>query len=293
MRRVLTIGAVIAGGLAAGVAATVTVGVVLWNWRTARSAARLRNRRDAEAPPFSRDDLAGLPDPVVRYLEFALTLGQPVVRNARFRQVGEFAMHADSWSPFTAVEYFSVDPPGFLWDARIRMAPMISFYVHDGYVAGEGAMHGALSALVPVLDERGTPIMASGELLRYLAEAVFLPTALLPRGGISWEPLGKNTARVILTDGETTVSCEVEFGERSEIVRISTMRHRDAGGTFGLTRWVGHFADYRRVEGMMIPMSGEVEWVLPNGPFPYWRGRIVDAQYDFAPTARVASSNAR
>ncbi len=34
---------------------------------------------------------------------------------------------------------------------------------------------------------------------------------------------------------------------------------------------------------MMVPMSGKVEWVLPEGPFPYWRGRIVDAQYDFAP----------
>ena len=286
MKRALMIGA-IAGSLVAGIAAALTVAVVRWNVETARSVARLRARHDAEAPAFSRDDLAGLPDPVVRYFEFALTPGQPVVRTARLRQVGEFAMRADSWSPFTAVEYFSAAPPGFLWDARIRMAPATSVYVRDGYSGGEGVMYGALLALVPVVNERGTSTMASGELLRYLAEAVLLPTALLPRDGISWKPLGESTARVTLTDGDTTVSCDVDFSERNEIVRISAMRYRDADGKFGLTPWVGHFSEYRRVEGMMIPMSGEVEWVLPEGPFPYWRGRIVDAHYDFAlPSSR-------
>lgn len=191
----------IAGGLAAGIAPAVTVAVVLWNFKTARSAARLRARHHAKAPPFSRDDLAGLPDPVVRSFEFALTPGQSVVRNACLRQIGEFAMRAGSWSPFNALEYFSVEPPGFLWEARIRMAPMISFFVHDGYFAGEGAMYGAPSALIPVLNQRATSIMASGELLRYLAEAVFLPTALLPRDGILWKPLYENTACVTLTDG--------------------------------------------------------------------------------------------
>ena len=232
---------------------------------------------------FSRDDLAGLPAPVARYFEFALAPGQPVVRSARFRQAGAMALRADVWSPFTAVEYFSVGPPGFLWDARIRMAPLVWCYIHDGYVAGEGAMYGALSALIPVVDQHGTPSMASGELLRYLAEAVFLPTALLPRDGIAWTPLDENTARVTLADRGTTVSCDVDFSEHGEIVRVSAMRYRDAGGASELTPWVGRFRDYRRFDGMMIPMWGEVEWVLPEGPFPYWRGRIVDAHYEFGP----------
>ena len=282
MKRALMISATIAGSLIAGIAATVTVAIVRWNVETARRVARLRGRRDAEAAPFSRDDLTGLPDPVVRYLEFALTPGQPMVRTTRLQQVGEFAMRPDSWSPFTAVEDFSAAPPGFLWHARIRMAPGIAVYVRDGYCAGEGAMYGALSALVPVVNECGTPVMASGELLRYLAEAVFFPTALLPRDGISWQPLDENTAHVTLIDGDTTVSCDVNFGEHNEIVRMSAMRGRDMGGKFELIPWVGHFSDYRRVDGMMIPMRGEVEWVLPEGPAPYWRGRIVDAQYEFA-----------
>jgi len=64
-----------------------------------------------------------------------------------------------------------------------------------------------------------TPV-DSGELLRYLGEAALFPTALLPRGGISWSSLSGNRARVTLADGLTKVSCDVDFGDRGEIVRI-------------------------------------------------------------------------
>jgi len=282
MKRWLLVSAAVLASVGGGIAAAVTVAGLLWDSETARSVAQLHKRLEAKAPPFSRGDLAGLPGPVVRYFEFALTPGQSVVRYARLRSIGEFAMRIHSWSPFTAVQNFSVEPPGFLWDARIRMATILPFYVRDGYVAGEGALHGTLAAIVPVVNQRGTSAMASGELLRYLAEAVFFPTALLPRGGVSWTSLPGNTARVTLADGRTTVSCAVDFGERGEIVRISAMRYRDADGKSGLTPWVGHWSDYHQVNGMMIPTSGEVEWMLPEGPFPYWRGRIIDAQYEFA-----------
>ncbi|MDP9024171.1 MAG: hypothetical protein M3N13_02195 [Candidatus Eremiobacteraeota bacterium] len=112
---------------------------------------------------------------------------------------------------------------------------------------------------------------------------MWFPTALLPRSGVSWTSLSGNRARVTIADGGTTVSCDVDFGRRAEIVRVSALRHRDAHGKSGLTLWVGHWMDYRRIDGMMIPTKGEVEWMLPEGPFPYWRGRVIDAQYEFAP----------
>ena len=163
------------------------------------------------------------------------------------------------------------------------MAPAsVAFYDRDSYVAGEGTLHGTLAAIVPIVNQSGTSAMASGELLRYLGEAVLFPTALLPRGGVSWTSLPGNSVRVTLADGRTTVSCDVNFGERGEIARISAMRYREADGKSGLTPWVGHWGDYHRLKGMMIPTSGEVEWMLREGPFPYWRGSITDSQYELA-----------
>jgi hypothetical protein len=34
--------------------------------------------------------------------------------------------------------------------------------------------------------------------------------------------------------------------------------------------------------GMRIPSAGQVAWMLPAGPKPYWRGQITSIRYSFA-----------
>jgi hypothetical protein len=285
MKRWMKVGGTVAGGLAAS-AATAAVGALLWNRETARAAGQLI------APPapngvaparYSRDQLEGLPAPVARYFDFALTPGQRLVRRAHFRQAGDFSTRPGSWSRFTAEQDFSVRPPGFVWDATIRMVPLAPVRVRDSYLAGEGAMYARAAALVTVANQRGTPEIASGALMRYLAESVWLPTALLPTEGVSWEAIDDSTARATLADGSTTVSVDVHFGVAGEVVRVSAMRYRDVKGRPVLTPWEVQLRDYARVGGMMIPQAGEVAWLLPEGPQPYWRGRVVDARYELAP----------
>lgn len=279
MTRWIGWGGLVVGALATGLAVAIGIGGAAWSRATARGVERLRaDAARGDVPRvgyFSVEELAGLPAPVARYFTFALTPGQRLVRSATLRQEGEFAVRPEHWAPFTAVEHFTVWPPGFLWDAKIRMAPLLSVRVRDSYEQGEGVMQGALAGVVPVVDQRGTPEMAAGSLLRYLAEAVWLPTALLPSGGVSWQAIDQSTARATLVDGDVQVSMVVEFGGRGEIVRISAQRHRDVNGHAELAPWIGEFGDYVRVEGMMVPVRGEVGWRLADGWTPYWRGRNV------------------
>lgn len=60
------------------------------------------------------------------------------------------------------------------------MLPGLPVRVHDAYITGEGMLHASLFGLVSVADQRGTPEMAQGELLRFFAEDTWYPTALLP-----------------------------------------------------------------------------------------------------------------
>src|SRR6185503_15227427 len=73
------IGAAALGGALAGTVATLVAGTVLWNRASARAVARLDalalTGRNVPRPTFSREQLAGLPGPVARYFEFALTPG--------------------------------------------------------------------------------------------------------------------------------------------------------------------------------------------------------------------------
>lgn len=288
-RGVRVAGIVVLGAGAAGVAAA-TAGSLLWSRATARAVARLMEsgsggpRAAASAQPrFSPDLLVGLPAPVIRYFNVALTPGQRLVRRAEIRHRGDFAMRPGTWTPFTSTEHFVVHPPGFVWDASMRMGGLVPLRVRDSYLAGEGALRAAVLGLVPVADQHGTPEVATGELLRYLAEAAWFPTALLPGGGVRWEPMDDSTARAVLDDGGVRVSLDVRFGAGGEIAQISAERPRTVGRATVPTPWVGRFSDYERIEGMRVPMTGEVGWRTPAGWSPYWRARVLAAKFDFAP----------
>lgn len=141
-------------------------------------------------------------------------------------------------------------------------------------------MLGKVGALVPVVDQQGSPELAAGALHRYLAESAWLPTSLLPREGLVWEAVDDSTARVTLTDSGVTASLDVHFAASGGIERVEAERFRDVDGVGVLTPFVGHFRDYVAVEGMQIPREGQVEWILPEGRFSYWRGRVERIEYD-------------
>jgi hypothetical protein len=274
----------IVGAAVGGGAIATAVGGMAWNRETERMLAQLHGARESGGPStYSPDELHGLPAPVARYFRFALTPGQPLIRSARIEHSGEFRGGLDAaWNPFRSVQHFAVGPPGFVWDARIHMAPLVEVRVRDSYIGGSAGMVAKLASLAPVMDQKGTPHLNSGALHRYLLESTWIPTALLPSQGVGWEPIGDRSARATLSDAPITLSMDVHFGEQGEIVRVEAQRMRDVDGTGVLTPFVAHVREYQRFDGMMVPVAGEVEWLLSEGRLAFWRGRITAARYVFA-----------
>jgi hypothetical protein len=205
------------------------------------------------------------------------------VRRAHIEHAGEFALEPGRWKPFTSVQEITAGPPGFVWDARLPMAPLpLAVRVRDGYVGVVGSSRAAVGALVPVGGQRGTPEVAASALWRFLAEAVWLPTALLPSERLSWTALDESTTRATLTDHGATAVADFHFGPRGEVVRVTGTRYRAVGGGQVLTPTEGRHGAYARLEGVMIPTEGEVAWLLPEGPHAYWRARLVRATYAYA-----------
>lgn len=274
------LGLISAGSLAVWLAS------VRWNGNTRQLVEKLAQATPTrEIKTVTFKDLDQLPVPVARYFRVALKEGQPFIRSARITQTGQFrASEAeDGWVPFKATEYFSSRPPGFVWDAGIRLAPLMDARVRDGYVAGQGSMQVKVLALAPIIDERGKAELNAGALQRYLAEAVWFPTALLPGEGVSWSAIDDDTALATLTDSSATVSLEFHFNDAGEITEVFTPgRYREVNGKYELTPWAGSFRRYEERGGMRIPLEGEVEWRLPGGNLPYWKGRLVEVEFDFA-----------
>ena len=69
-----------------------------------------------------------------------------------------------------------------------------------------GILKASLFGLVPLVDERDEEEMARGELMRFLAEAAWYPTALLPSQGVQWEGIDDSSAKATLRDGEVLLT---------------------------------------------------------------------------------------
>lgn len=282
-------GAVIIVVVAIIVAAAVAViyGSMSWNRSSDASFARLLALADTTPvtglpTTFSREQLDSLPAPVRRYFGRVLIPSQRMIRLAYIDHEGEFALKPNQWQRFTSRQLYTTAPRGFVWDADIHMLPFMPVRVRDRYAAGSASMLATMAGVIKVVDQEGTPGLASGALLRFIAEAAWLPTALLPSEGVRWSAIDDSTARATVSDAGIEVTMDVHFGAEGEISRITAMRERDVNGTSVLTPWVGEMSrELMVVSGVKIPVSASVKWVAPEGEHAYWRGRVRGARFEF------------
>lgn len=280
-----------------GVAGLVVTGIVLvgagsagWREATLVASGRLE-ARSPETPgtpaTVSFEGFESLPEPVARYLRFALTEGQPFYRRVRVEQSGKLrsAASADArYRPFDAVEVLSLAPAGFVWDAQMALhswlPKSLNVRVRDAFIDGKGAAQVRLLSVVPMGEEAGDPELNSGALMRYLAEAVWLPTALHPAAGVQWTEMDEHHALATLASGDTEVSLEFEFLASGAISAIySPGRYLRRDGGYGLEPWRGRHEQYQRRSEMRVPTWGEVAWELEEGPVTVWRGRLERIEY--------------
>jgi hypothetical protein len=265
--------------LLAGLFVAIRIGIGNWD----RITTRTRESMAAALRPLpAADPSVTLPTPVQRYLDLAAPPDRAPIRTALIRHEGEVRMseEADSWRRFTSTQFVTTYPPAFDWDARIRMAPGLSVHVRDGYLFGRGGLRAAILGLWVVANASGE-LLAESQLLRYLAETPWYPTALRPTHGVKWQPLTDSSARATLREGAVTAALDFHFSPDGLVSGIfAAARPREVNGEFVPTSWSGRFSNYQLRHGLRIPLEGEVEWTLPSGPQPYWRGRIIDVTFE-------------
>ena len=249
-------------------------------WRFERSTDALVHRLDA-APPSapSGSHPCELPLPVRRYLERVLPPGAPAIQRVVLEQEGTFntSESEPAWKPFRATHVATTASPGFVWAADVRFAPGLSGFVHDSYVAHTGMLAPSLAGLLPLGTASDTGgDLARGELLRFLAEAAWYPTLLRDHPSLWWTAIDSTSAEAHLREGGVTVSLVFTFTDDGLIESVRAQsRPRLVEGKVVPTPWVGYWSDYEERGGVLIPLRGEVAWMLDGAPHTYWRGRVV------------------
>ena len=180
--------------------------------------------------------------------------------------------------PFTAEQYYTTDPPAFIWNGRVKFGPLTIATARDKYYQGKGNMLVKLCSLFKVVDASG-PEMNQGTLVRYLNEAMWFPSAYL-EDYIQWEALDGNSARATMSYQGEIASAILYFGEQGEITNFVAERYMTADDEYRLETWSTPITEYGEIRGVRIPIKGSAVWILSDGDFEYIQVEITDIEYN-------------
>jgi hypothetical protein len=177
----------------------------------------------------------------------------------RFRQI-----RVGRWLPFRACQVLNPHT-GFLWEARAAGLIVGS----DRYLSGAGGMDWKVAGLFTLAHEEG-PDASKSAAGRGGAEAVWVPTALLPRFGVTWAAADETHVSVRHTLGTTPieVSYTLDSGGRIQSLVFDRWGDPSNSGSFGWYPFGGEITDYRTFGGLSIPSAGKLGWHFGTGRWP-------------------------
>lgn len=231
--------------------------------------------------------LDGIPETAKRYLLHSTS--ERKVKSLSFQQQGWFKLQ-DNWHRFEASEFITTEPAGFLWDATIHttIGNSVSFaelpatlsipvHVRDSLFQNHGGLEARIYQTVPLFNMTQAPEIDKGELLRWVAESALVPTALFPSEHLSWEDgLAHNESILQYHNHRLTVTF------RDKVIHsIAGHRPRRTDHAFVDTPFEGHFGDYQRHEGMLVPEYMEIGWYENNTLNVYFKAMASNFDYDF------------
>ncbi|KAI3423894.1 hypothetical protein D9Q98_009728 [Chlorella vulgaris] len=190
-----------------------------------------------------------------------------------------------SWKECTATQRACPLEPAFVWTATANLAPLVTVKGCDSLVDNTGFCSWLLWGSVPAASGGGREVEQSLR-LRWLAEAVCFPQALLPSRFLRWEAVEgqEQEAEAVLTYGGVCVRAIFRFDrfDRAASMRTRDFLRRRSNGTFdadgewrvdysghmlfGLSRQgpVTH-AELSTPLGIHIPTQINASWVFPDG----------------------------
>ncbi|MEY2581481.1 MAG: hypothetical protein QOE09_1330 [Ilumatobacteraceae bacterium] len=203
---------------------------------------------------FSPADVDWLPEPVQRYFKAAIAIGTPLYTSARFRMHGHIKV--GRWLPFRARQVLRPHV-GFIWSARA--AGVIAGY--DRFVAGAGEMNWKIAGLFNVAHGDG-PDISKSSAGRCGLEAILLPTAMLPRFGLTWTAEGNEHITGHSHIGATPIDVQLTIDAAGLVRSVSLQRWGDVDetGTWDWHAFGGEITGHRSFAGLTIPSAGRLGW---------------------------------
>lgn len=255
------------------------IGNLVFNKNVDNEIKVLFNKVKNKRSHISKADIEVLPQNVQRWLKYAQIIGKEKVTSVRLKQKATMRLEIDKrWMPVQAEQYFTTEEPSFIWKANIKMAPLFHIVGRDIYTEGKGNMLIKFLSLFNVANSKGKKIN-QGTLLRYLAEMVWFPTAVV-NNFITWEEIDTEHAKATMTYKEVIASGVLTFNDKGEVINFEAERYGEFDNKFRLELWSISLYAYKKFDGIKVPTKGDVTWKLKTGNFNWFNFEVTQIEYN-------------
>lgn len=269
---------------------TAAIGGAAYRWSAARDEEKVRRAIISAAPAptgvFDERLIAGLPEVVQRYFRHAIAPRTPLVSTVELQMRGTFllgdtAATARSFK-MTAEQTLAPTRSSFLWQPRMRRGGM-AITGSDGLHAGIAWTRFWVAGLVPVANELSAePDLVRSAAFRAAAEAIWVPSALLPQAGAVWREVGPNQAEVTLPTIAGPITNRLSFDQNGGVREMVGQRWSNANPEkrFQLQPFGGTVKAEHRFGGFTVPSRVSIgnHYGTPDY-LPFFQAEITSARY--------------
>ena len=240
----------------------------------------LKNSHYSLSKDIVENNITHLPKPVQHWLRNSGVVGKPYIHAAKLTQLLDMQLKPGQkkWLSAEAVQYTTIDNPGFIWSVYVKMNSLLHFRGRDKFENGRGEMLIRLNSLLKIVDASG-PKIDEGALQRYLGEMVWFPSmALSPY--ISWKRIDDSTAEANMHYLGTEGSGRFRFNENGDVIRYTAHRYKDNTANAKRHEWVMDIEDYKVFEGIRVPSLLRSTWRLDEGDWTWLKMELKDIVYN-------------
>jgi len=226
------------------------------------------------------------PEPVSRYLSWALGKNTDPVGSVHIRHTGRFRYGKKGrWMKVRGEAFFSLARPGFVWHAKVSYLPGLWIEAFDYYVHREAGMNFNLLSVFPLDNAYGGEIKTSS-LFRYLASAPLFPRVLVPGISVEWKHISESTSRASISDNDLCAEALVHFDGTGQIQSIEACPgNQSETGRPVQGYFIQKFSDYTEMQGYKIPLQISSDLIFPDGKFACTDFTITRVDFDIQETS--------
>jgi hypothetical protein len=229
--------------------------------------------------PHSQASRASLPPIVQRWLD-ATKVTEKVPSKIRLTQTGTMRSKPSAgWMNFSAVQYYTVDPPAFIWNSKINAGSMVTIAGRDKFGNGKGNMLIKPFYIYTLANATGEEI-DQGTMLRFMGELIWFPEAAV-MDYFHWEEVDSTSAALSMTYNGVRARGTFTFNENGLVKSFSAQRFGDFDGEFRKETWEVQVTEHKVINGHLIGSKCDVIWKLKEGDFTWLTLEVKDITYEY------------